>query len=110
MRFGLAGLRPEIFDRIGTAEFEWNQVINLVIAGAVRCDAVFAVNLALHFRRYIAHFSGVSGSADILSCDIERAAGGQIRIGKNWRGLLSEDDPSKKQEKSECSNVHRGAF
>ena len=29
-------LRPEIFDRIGPAEFEWNQVINLVIAGAVR--------------------------------------------------------------------------
>ena len=69
-------------------------MINLVIAGVVRCDAVFAVNLALHFRRYIAHFSGVSGGADILSCDIERAVEGEIRIGKNWRRLLGENDGS----------------
>src|ERR1700730_10353532 len=103
MRFGSAGIRPEIFDRIGTAEFEWNQVINLVIAGAVRCDAVFAVNLPLHFPRYIAHFSGVSGRADILSCDIERAAGGQIRIGKNWRGLLGENELGEKRQKNEGS-------
>jgi hypothetical protein len=46
-RRGPVGLRPEIFDRIGTAEFEWNQVINLVIVGAVRCDAVvFSVDLS----------------------------------------------------------------
>jgi hypothetical protein len=55
------GLRPEIFDGIGATEFEGNQVINLVIAGAVRRDAVFPVNLALRFRRNIAHISGIRG-------------------------------------------------
>ena len=35
-RRGSMRLRPEIFDRIGSAEFEWNQVINLVSPGP--CD------------------------------------------------------------------------
>src|SRR5271166_6380173 len=100
-RRGSMGVRPEIFDRIGPAEFEWNQVINLVITGAVRGDAVFAVNLPLHFRRYIAHLLRVSGRADILSCDIERAAGGQIRIGKNWCGLLGDENLGEKRQKNE---------
>src|SRR5580704_8025693 len=89
-RRGSMGLRPEIFDRIGPAEFQWNQVINLVIAGAVRYDAVFAVNLALHFRRYISHFSGVSMGANILSCNVKRVAGSHVRVGKNRRWFLGE--------------------
>jgi hypothetical protein len=65
-------------------------VINLVITGAVRGDAVFAVNLPLHFLRNIAHLLRVSGRADILSCDIERAAGGQIQPLSWSRRVLSE--------------------
>ena len=40
---------------------------------------------------------------EILSCKIESAAGGQIRIGNDWRGLLGENGLSEKQQKSEGS-------
>jgi hypothetical protein len=81
-------------------ESQWNQVINLVIAGAVRYDAVFAVNLPLHFRRYIAHFSGVSMGANILSYNIKPSnvsPGGHVRVGKNRRRFLGEQDSGEKQ-------------
>src|SRR5271166_5734551 len=67
-------------------------------AGAVRYDAVFAVDLPLHFRRYIAHFSGVSTGANILSCNIKRVAGSHVRVGKNRRRFLGEQDPGEKQQ------------
>jgi hypothetical protein len=42
---------------------------------------------------------------------IERVTGRQLRIGKNRRRLLGEDDLSEKQQKSEGSqNVHRRVF
>src|ERR1700674_5745903 len=97
-RRGSMRLRPEILDRIGSPEFEWNQVINLVVAGAARYDAVFAVDLPLHFRRYIAHFSGVSVGANIWSCNIKRVAGSHVRVGKNRRRFLGEQDPGEKQQ------------
>ena len=73
-------------------------MINLVIAGAVRCDAVFAVNWRSFPPVDRALFWRIRG-CNILSCDIERAARGQIRIGKNWRGLLGDDDLREKQQK-----------
>jgi hypothetical protein len=76
------GLRPEIFDRNGAAEFEWNQVINLVIAGAVGCDAVFPVDFAFHFRRNIAHLSAVSGYTDILHRNVECIPGVRFESGR----------------------------
>jgi hypothetical protein len=60
----------------------------------MRCDAVFPVDFAFHFRRNVTHLSAVSGYTDILHRDVERAAGGEIRVGQNWRRLLGENDGS----------------
>jgi hypothetical protein len=71
-RRGPVGLRPEIFDRIGATEFERNQVIDLVIAGTVRRDAIFPVNFAFHFCRNVTHLFSVSGYTEIMNCDLPR--------------------------------------
>jgi hypothetical protein len=43
------GFRPEILDRIGATEFEWNQAINLVIASAMRCECRIPGKLGASF-------------------------------------------------------------
>jgi hypothetical protein len=80
--------RPEIFDRIGTAEFEWNRVIDLVVAGIVRCDPVLFINFSLHFRRNVPDLFGGAGYAEILNRDCKRVSRRQRRIWNDWRGLL----------------------
>ena len=107
-------LRSEIFDRIGPAEFQWNQVIDLVIAGAVRGYAIFAVNLPLHFLRNVAHFLRVSSRADILCCDIERAAGGQIRIWEELAWAVGRREPGRetpeKRRLVKCTLANSSAY
>jgi hypothetical protein len=97
-------LRPEIFDRIGTAEFQWYQVIDLVIAGPVQCDCVFSVNFELHLRRNIAHLFGISGNTDVVRADWECVTWCHLQIGENWRGLLGLNDLDEKQAQSENSS------
>ena len=63
-------------------------MIDFVIAGAVRCDAVFSVDLPLCFPWNVAHFFGISRDAEILGCNIECIAGSESLIGNEWRGLL----------------------
>ena len=75
------GFQPEIFDRIGTAKFQRNQVIDFVITTFMRCDAVFSVNFAFHVRRNVTHLFGVSTYAQILHRDFECVSRRQIRIG-----------------------------
>jgi hypothetical protein len=77
-------------------------MITFVITAFMRCDAVFPVNFPLHFRRNVTHLFGVSGYTEILNRDIEHAAGGQIRIGKNWCGLLGEDHRGQQQQEAKA--------
>jgi hypothetical protein len=60
----------------------------------MRCDAVFPVDFAFHFRRNVTHLSAVSGYTDILHRNVECVPRRQPRIGKNWCGLLGENDGS----------------
>jgi hypothetical protein len=80
-------------------EFEWNQVINLVIAGAVRGDAVFSVNFAFHFRRNVTYFLVLSTHTE--SCTVTskvlpgvRFESGRIGVGcwARTTGLLVFSD------------------
>jgi hypothetical protein len=82
-------------------------MIDFVITGAVRCDAILLVNFPLHFRRNVTHLFGVSTNAEILNRDLECVSRRQLRIGKNWRGFLGEDYPGEKQQESDGTNEHR---
>src|SRR5260370_13420128 len=85
-------------------------MIDFVITGAVRCDAILLVNFPLHFRRNVTHLFGVSTNTEILNRDLECVSRRQLRIGNDWRGLLGEDDLSEKRQKGEGSNEHRASF
>ena len=73
-------------------------MINLVIAGTGRYDAVLPVNFEFHFRRNVTHLFGVSGYTEILHRNFECISRRQLGIGENWRGLLGEDDLREKEE------------
>jgi hypothetical protein len=94
------GFRPEIFVRVGVAEFKRNEMINFVIAPTMRCDAVLLVNFPLHFRRNVPHLLGVSGYTEILHRDSECISRRQLRIGKYWGGLLREDEGVRNNKKA----------
>ena len=64
-------------------------------------------SFAFHFRRNVTHLFGVSGDADILSRDIERAAGSQIRSGRIGDRLLREDDLGENQQECDGTNEYR---
>jgi hypothetical protein len=51
-----------------------------------------------------------SWRSHVLSAYVERVAWRQLRIGKNWRGLLGEDSLSVKEEGYGSQNVHRRVF
>ena len=75
-------------------------MINLVIAGIVRCDAVLRINFPFHFRRNVAHLFGVSGYTEILHRDCERVSRRQLRIGNDWGRLLREDEGVRNNKKA----------
>src|SRR5271165_3924326 len=83
-------------------------MIDLVIAGVVRCDAVFRVNFALHFRRNVTHLSAVSGYTDILHRNVECIPRRQLRVRFDWRRLLGENDLGENQQECDGTNEHRG--
>ena len=85
-------------------------MINLVIAGTVRYDAVLPVNFEFHFRRNVTHLFGVSGYTEILNRDSECVFRRQLRIGKYWGGLLREDEWGQKQQEGDGTNEHRESF
>src|ERR1700719_472333 len=74
-RRGSMRLRPEIFDRIGAAEFQWNQVVNLVIAGAVRDAQEFEYPECLVLQRRAVPKRGSSTNSWIsMAADFSGAA------------------------------------
>jgi hypothetical protein len=90
-------LGPKVTNGIGSSQRQWNQVINLVVAGLVLGDSILGVCFSFKPCRYSSHLLGVARNAHVLSGYVERATMRQFRIGKNWRGLLGEDDLSEKQ-------------
>src|SRR5262245_23950931 len=61
-----------------------------------------------HGSTAISHLLGVARDTHVLSGYVECIPWRQLRIRKNWPGLLGKDDLSEKEQKSEGSqNVHR---
>ena len=83
-------------------------MIHFGVAGLVLRDSVLGVSLSFKPCWHRSHLLGVAGNTHVLSGHVECVTGRQLRITKNGRRLLGEDDLSEKQRKSERSqNVHR---
>ncbi len=76
-------------------------MINFVIASLVLRDSVLGVCLPFKPCRDRSHLLRVARNAHILSGYVERVTRCELRIGKNRRGLLGEDDLGEEQQKSE---------
>src|SRR5579875_2807378 len=50
-------LRPQIFDAIGAAKLQTDQVVYLILAGAMMIDAILLVNLPLHLNGHISYLT-----------------------------------------------------
>jgi hypothetical protein len=73
-------------------------VIDFVIAGLVLGDSILGVRLSFKPCWYCSHLLRVAGNTHVLSAYVKRVTWRQLRIGKNWRGLLGEDRLREKQE------------
>jgi len=86
-------------------------VIYFLIASLVLRDFVLGVRLSFKPCWHSSHLLCVARNAHVLSGYVERVTRRQLRIRKNRRGLLGEDEPSEKQQKRKgAQNVHRPVF
>ena len=65
-------------------------MIDFVVAGLVLGDSRLGVRLSFKPCWYCSHLLGVARNAHVLSSYLECVTERQLRIRKNWRGLLGE--------------------
>jgi hypothetical protein len=68
-------------------------------------DSVLGVRLSFKPCRHCSHLLRVARNAHVLSCNVECVAGSQFRVGKNWRGLLGEDDLVRNNKKAKARRM-----
>ena len=73
-------------------------MINFVITSLVVRDSVLGVRLSFKPCWYGSYLLCVARNADVLSGYVECVTWGELRIRKNWHGLLGEDALREKQE------------
>jgi hypothetical protein len=83
-------------------------VIHFGVAGLVLRDSVLGVRLSFKPCWYRSHLLGVARNAHVLSSYLERVTGRQLRIRKNRRRLLGEDDRARNSKKAKARRMYIG--
>ena len=98
-RHSLIRLWPEVLDRVGTAEFQGDQVIHFVLAGSVVGDAVRGIDLILHGLRHVPNLLAVARNTDVVLGHVQRIAGSAGAIRNQGRPTLAlREAPGRKRE------------
>ena len=74
------GLGPEVLDRIASAEFQGDEVIDLVFPRRASGDAVFGVDLVFHRLRDVTNFLRIARREDVFFCHVQCGAGSELGI------------------------------
>ena len=81
-------------------------MINFVVAGLVLHDFVLGVRMSFKPCWHCSHLLRVARNTHILNGNVECVTRRELRIRKNRRELLGEDELSEKQEGEGTEKVH----